>query len=188
MKEYFYNGDVKKDLKSINKKFDIKSFGKTIIVEFFIIFLFGSGLRLAGFIGDILGYVVSILGISIGASIINGSECAKEESKLALDRLENLCSDINFDQDDISLSMTKIKECITIEKKEKVLENMDSSIPVMSEEEKIVNYFYLLDKKDQIQVLKQIKDEVLVLYLLEEEDIKRENIEMPVEKKLRLKK
>jgi len=187
MKEYFYNGDVKKDLMNVNKKFDLKSFNKTMIIQFGIMLLFGVVLRLAGFIGNIFGYIGGFLGFSIGAGLINGKECAKEESKLALDRLENLYSDINLNFSNRVLSIIRIKECINIEKNEKVVENIESSIPVMSEEEKIVNYFYLLDPKDQIQVLRQIKNEALV-YLLEEEDIKRENIEIPVEKVLRMKK
>ena len=84
-----------------------------------------------------------------------------------------------------------MKECIALQKKEKVIEDTDTVNPVLSDEEKLVTYFYLLDPKDQIQVLRQIKDEVTGkisdIYLLEEEDLERENIEVPVEKINKLK-
>ena len=183
MKSYDYNGNLNEDIKNLDKKNYIKwillSVCSTLaecVCICIILLLLGTPI----FLKSIL--IMCSVFMSLNAAL--AAEIKMLYKKQSGNRIEYLNKDINRD---IEISMTRIKECITIEKREKVLENMDSSIPVMSKEEKIVNYFYLLDPKEQIQVLKQIKGESLV-YLLEEEDIKRENIEIPVEKTLVLKK
>ena len=84
-----------------------------------------------------------------------------------------------------------MKEAIILQKNEKVIEDTDTMVPVLSNDEKLVTYFYLLDLEDKIQVLRQVKDNITKecsdIYLLEEEDIQKENIEIPLEKINKLK-
>lgn len=198
MKNCYYNGDLQSDIKLIKKKnsFDVKKF-------LFLTFL----LAIAAVIG--CGVVTLILGKITGATIgsfmgvmlINTFRNIKEskintyyEEKELID-LYNEINDEYSTRISDELAKSRIKDCIIQTEKIKDVKR-NSNNKVISKTEKIINYFYLLDPNDKIKVLKQIseviktngeKEESIDLYLLDDSDIKKELLEIPVEKTLRLK-
>ena len=90
-------------------------------------------------------------------------------------KINDGCSGSIYDYD-------AIKKCILVKKSNKIIETTNTANHVMSNEEKIVRYFYLLGPEDKLQVLRQIKNEYNKIYLLEQENIKIEGIEIPTEK------
>lgn len=191
MKKYSYYGNLYQDIKKSKKRFDGKYFLIHMTIQFIAMTIFGVILRIAGFIGNVTGYAGTFMAIGIAQGIGRGISEARNKSEYYLNKIADLYSDINLNFWNRALSAVKMKECIVLQKRERVIEDTDTVNPVLSDEEKLVTYFYLLDPKDQIQVLRQIKDEITGkisdVYLLEEEDLESENIEVPVEKINRLK-
>lgn len=191
MKEYKYNGDLNEDIKKSKQKFDIKTFLTYICISL-------GSVGLTWGICYLIFHSVSVgalAGWFTGYSICNVFKTINESKKSAKKyqmKTTELYEDINLNYSNRALSMKRMKECISLQKSEKIIKDYNSNNISLTDEEKIVTYFYLLDPQEQIQVLRQVKDEVnnweSTIYLLEEEDIKRENIEIPVERTLRLKK
>ena len=101
----------------------------------------------------------------------------------------------NLDKNGLTTDKDRVKETITEVDTITQSNTRNSYNEIMSKEEKIIKYFYLLDSEDQIRVLKQIslattKDGESQnrhsLSLMEEEDLK--DVEIPVYKTLKLKK
>lgn len=191
MKKYNYEGNLYKDIKKAKKKIDGKYFFKHMLIQFIGMMILGAILRVCGFIGNLTGYIGAFVGVSIGQGIGICISRAKENSRYYLNKISDLYSDINLTFYDRTLSMERMKEAIILQKKERVIEETDTMIPILSNEEKIVTYFYLLNPEDKIQVLRQIKDNITNeysdIYLLEDKDLQRENIEIPLEKINKLK-
>lgn len=190
MKEYTYFGNLQEDLKKANKKFDYKYFFKKMGFQFLGLITFCSLFYFTGIINNVLVFCVSYLSSASTLSFLSERSKAKHNSKLASIKVANLYEEI-FDNDDC-LSIEKMKKCIVIEKKQKIIEDTDTLNVVLSDEEKIVNYFYLLSPEDKIHVLRQIKSELQYInpeiYLLEDHDLKIENIDIPEDVMSKLKK
>lgn len=191
MKKYSYDGNLYEDIKKSKKKIDGKYFFKHMVIQFIGMIIFGVILRVCGFIGNLTGYIGAFMGVSIGQGIGIGINRAKEKSNYYLNKMADLYLDINLTFYDRASSVVRMKETIILQKNEKVIEDTDTMVPILSNEEKLVTYFYLLDPEDKIQVLRQIKDnmtkECSDIYLLEEEDLQKENVEIPLEKINKLK-
>lgn len=190
MKEYTYFGNLHKDINQLKKKgnFDWKKFGGLSLLVLISIILAGSIMAL------IVGKITStIIGSLTGVYIYNTIKNIKDSRQPDLyndKKVINLYKEINEEYSDNIYDhdvKEKIKKCISVKKSNKIVEVTNTINSVMSDEEKIVRYFYLLDPKDQIQVLRQIKDEYTKVYLLDNYDIKRENLEIPVQKIFRKK-
>ena len=202
MKNYNYNGDLEEDIKISNKKFNIKKFFSSMRSNFILHFIVVLPISillyftkiLVNYVNNITSLFCVCLGCSIGRGIvdgfIDGREKAKNDAEIALNKIADLYEDINLNFSNRALSMARMKECVVLQKNERVIEDTNTNNIILTQEEKLVTYFYLLDPNDKVQVLRQIKDEISkdsTVYLLEEEDIKRENIEVPVEKLMTLK-
>ena len=191
MKEYRYYGDLEKDLKKSKQKFNLTKFSKyfitriiSLIITAGILYLIGLSIYIGTFIGMLIGFSA--------VDIIKVIKETKEDSQCYMDKVANLYENINLNYSDRALSMIRMKECISLQRKEKIIEDINTENMVFTNEEKEVTYFYLLDPDKKIQILRQIKEEIInnkdIVYLLEEEDIKRENIRIPNDKILKLRK
>lgn len=190
MKKYSYDGNLYEDIKKSKKKVDGKFFLKFTSIDFICLVTVGIILRLCGLIDSVFRYLGVFTGVAIGQGLGNAIGKAKERSRYYLNKIADLYLDINLTFYDRASSVVRMKEAIILQKKEKVIEDTDTMVPVLSNDEKLVTYFYLLDPEDKIQVLRQIKDNITKkcsdIYLLEE-DIQKENIEIPLEKINKLK-
>lgn len=101
-------------------------------------------------------FIYFIIGVPMTSRMAINTEENKFDkiSKNAHEKLDDLVEELKKENIDI---------------KEENLVNANKEI-IMTNEEKIIKYFYLLDKENQIQVLKQISKNQLFLY--EKEDIK----------------
>lgn len=191
MKKYSYVGNLYEDIKKSKKKVDGKFFLKFMLIDFIGLITVGIILRLCGFIDSVVRYLGVFTGVAIGQGLGNAIGKAKENSKYYLNKMADLYLDINLTFYDRASSVVRMKEAIILQKNEKVIEDTETMVPVLSNDEKLVTYFYLLDPEDKIQVLRQIKDNITKecsdIYLLEEEDLQKENIEIPLEKINKLK-
>lgn len=191
MKKYSYDGNLYEDIKKSRKRFDGKYFLMHMIVQLVGMTVVGVIFRLGGLIGNFLAYIGTFMAVGIAQGVGRGISEARNKSEYYLNKIADLYSDINLNFWNRALSAVKMKECIALQKRERVIIDTPTKIPVLTSDEKLVTYFYLLDTKEKIQVLRQIKDEITGensdVYLLEEEDLQRENIEMPVEKINKLK-
>lgn len=198
MKNCYYDGDLHEAIKLINKKsnFNFKKFlrlsGMSLIAA-----VIGCGI-VALLIGGIKSSIIgSFMGIMM-ANTYKNIKNSKEDNLYEERQLVNLYKEIN-DKYSKPISDTfaksKMKDCIVQTEKVNDIKR-DSNNKVILKAEKIIKYFYLLDPSDKIQILKQVKEVINTgtskfensdLYLLEDEDIKEENLEIPVEKTLRLK-
>ena len=191
MKEYTYYGDLEKDIKKSKQKFSLKKFFVHFCITIISICLTLGICSLIGIVpasGFIAGW---FRGFTV-VDIYKASKETKTDSEHAMHNLTNLYRDINLNCVNRDLCESRMKECISVQKKQKIINNTDTKNIILSDEEKIATYFYLLDSQEKLQILRQVKDDIKnnknVVYLLEDEDIKIENIEIPVEKTLRLKK
>lgn len=189
MKKYKYYGDLKKDLKVINKKFNSKDFFKRMIFHGISLIIFASLFCFTGIVSNLFGFSFGYLGSASVLSFIRVKSKSKYDSEKAIKKVSDLYGNINFSNR--ALAKERMKECIVIQRKQRVVENTESVNIVLSDEEKIVNYFYLLNPEDKIQVLRQIKDELIQnnseIYLLEEQELEIEDIEISEDIILKLK-
>ena len=177
MKDYNYQGILDKDIEVSKKKFDYKTFlnyniSSIIIVSILTILTINLGMPLS-----VIMFFIGIFAITEPLFIFKTIKKSKEDSKEATNKLIELYESINMDKNiDKKISETRMKECVF--EKKKTEQTKDKA-------ENIITYFYLLDKQDQIQVLKQIVTILKFwgkeftetrLYLLEEEDIENEKI------------
>ena len=190
MKEYRYYGDLEKDIKKSKQKFNLKNFFVHFCITIISICLTLGICSLIGIMpasGLIAGWLIGFTAVDI----YKVSKETKTDSEQAMHNLTNLYRKINLNDVNRDLSESRMKECISIQKSQKIINNADNKNIILSDEEKIVTYFYLLDPQEKLQILRQVKNDIKnnknVVYLLEDEDIKIENIEIPVEKTLRLK-
>ncbi|MGN1312132.1 MAG: hypothetical protein ACI4U4_03875 [Bacilli bacterium] len=200
MKDIPYNGDLSEDIYYLDNTFNLKEevifkgiFNFSILT---IIGLFAFSFGVIPFnLVSLLVYIVSCLGVNTLYTIIDITR-KKRSMKLKLAKANsNIYSLIeNLDKNNISTSKEKI---IDAEIKEKVTKSKtkDDNGNLLSKENKIIEYFYLLDNNDKIQVLKQIKRSItsnkskincVSLALLEDKDL--EGKELPVRKTLVTKK
>lgn len=195
------NCDLEKEIDNYNEKFDHKNEVRSQL-------LIGScalAIALGGVFGlDILDFNLANFAWTAGISIgVLGSTSAVylAQKKKNIETRNNEadynmeCVINNLDKNGLTTDKDRVKETITEVDTITQSNTRNSSNEIMSKEEKIIKYFYLLDSEDQIRVLKQIslattKDgesqNKHSLSLMEEEDLK--DVEIPVYKTLKLKK
>lgn len=195
------NCDLEKEIDNYNEKFDHKNEVRSQL-------LIGScalAIALGGVFGlDILDFNLANFAWTAGISVgVLGSTSAVylAQKKKNIETRNNEadynmeCVINNLDKNGLTTDKDRVKETITEVDTITQSNTRNSSNEIMSKEEKIIKYFYLLDSEDQIRVLKQIslattKDgesqNKHSLSLMEEEDLK--DVEIPVYKTLKLKK
>ena len=202
MKSYEYTGNLQEDIKKSKKKFDIKKFllsELALIVFSFIL----SGM--SSFLFGLHTLIYSFPAIMLILSLKNIVEISKEteaKAKITTKKLVDLYVNINENNDKElveDLGKKRMKECVSrVDSVQKIHSYDMDTLKKVKKEEKITTYFYLLNPKDQLQVLKQVRNiiinkktefkcEEFSLYLLDEKDIKEENINIPVQKIIKLK-
>lgn len=171
--------------------------------------LFSSTLAICGSLAlifglDILDFnlvnLASMAGICVAASggisfvnyniEKNGIMSKNEEAEQNIDIVVD-----GLDKNGIKTEKSQIKEAIAQVDTITQINTRNSSNEIMSKEEKIIKYFYLLDNADKIRVLRQISLSTIKdgkneydrsLSLMEDEDLV--DMEIPVYKTLKLKK
>lgn len=196
MKNYIYKGDLEEDIKNAGKKFNLTMFLKCLIkaiptacIAIVFCFIF-STLDIPAIIGC---YVFSAM-----YHIVYNNLTIKRERENAEHRLDKFAEEFNLDLHGNTFEKTKIKSNI----KDSIVDSQKSQVKIKEdgittyEKEKTTTYFYLLDRDEQIQVLRQIRSTIVdgdkktksrKLCLLEPADIEKENIEIPVQKTIGLK-
>lgn len=194
MKDIYYEGDLSKDIESIDNDFNFwKSMGINFlikIVTFTIMGIIALKLNILTSTSTI-PYIVfcTVVGTTtaIGETIHNRNKHIKNVST-ANKNINSLVNTLN--ENGLSTSKDKI---IDAEITEEITNSRTKGNygKLVSKRKKIIEYFYLLDNEDQIKVLKQIKNEVIKnkekisvtsMQMLEEEDLRK--IEIPVRKTL----
>lgn len=195
------NCDLEEEIDNYNEKFNYK---REIIGQLLI-----NGSALAIALGSVYGLNIldfslvnfaCTAGISGGVAILSSFAYVSKKRKSVETRNNEAdynmeCVINNLDKNGLITDKDRVKETITEVDTITQSNTRNSYNEIMSKEEKIIKYFYLLDSEDQIRVLKQIslattKDGESQnrhsLSLMEEEDLK--DIEIPVYKTLKLKK
>ena len=200
MKDIPYNGDLSKDIYYLDNPFNVKEeaifkgiFNFSILT---IVGLFAFSFGVIPFnLISLLIYIAGCLGVNTLYTII----AVTKKKRNIKSKMSKANSNINslvesLDRNNISTSKEKIIDAEISEKVTNSKTKDDNGI-VLSKEKKIVEYFYLLDNNDKIQVLKQIKRNItsnkskincVSLALLEDKDL--EGKELPVRKTLIMKK
>ena len=200
MKDIPYNGDLSKDIYYLDNPFNLKEeaifkgiFNFSILT---IVGLFAFSFGVIPFnLISLLIYIAGCLGVNTLYTIIDITK-KKRNMKLKLAKANSNINSLveSLDRNNISISKEKIIDAEISEKVTNSKTKDDNGI-VLSKEKKIVEYFYLLDNNDKIQVLKQIKRNItsnkskincVSLALLEDKDL--EGKELPVRKTLVTKK
>lgn len=200
MKDIPYNGDLSKDIYYLDNPFNVKE--ETIFKGIFnfsiltIVGLFAFSFGVIPFnLISLLIYIAGCLGVNTLYTIIDITK-KKRNMKLKFAKANSNINSLveSLDRNNISISKEKIIDAEISEKVTNSKTKDDNGI-VLSKEKKIVEYFYLLDNNDKIQVLKQIKRNItsnksnincVSLALLEDKDL--EGKELPVRKTLIMKK
>lgn len=197
MKDIPYNGILSEDISNLNKRF---SFKNNFIFNFFATFFVICIPAVVAVKYDILPTdmqnIFLITGGNIGLSsilsFINSAYISRKTNKdyhSSLDKIKDLTSSLE-------------RECVKIDKSEiidaQITEETTKSVTtdgdgnMVSKEKQIVEHFYMLDTKEQIRVLKQVRrylqdsdEPSLELVLLEDGDYDKSNL--PVCKTLRKK-
>ena len=194
MKDIYYEGDLSKDIESIDNDFNFwKSMGINFLIKIVAFAIMGIiALKLNILTSaSIVKYIVlcTVVGTTttIGETIHNKYKHISDVST-ANKNINSLVNTLN--ENGLSTSKDKIIDA-------EITEEITNSRPkghdgkLVSKRKKIIEYFNLLDNEDQIKVLKQIKNEVIKnkekisvtsMQMLEEEDLKK--IEIPVRKTL----
>lgn len=194
MKDIYYEGDLSKDIESIDNDFNFwKSMGINFLIKIVAFTIMGIiALKLNILTStSIVKYIVlcTVIGTTttIGETIHNKYKHISDVST-ANKNINSLVNTLN--ENGLSTSKDKIIDAeITEEITNSRTKGNDGKL--VSKRKKIIEYFYLLDNEDQIKVLKQIKNEVIKnkekisvisMQMLEEEDLRK--IEIPVRKTL----
>lgn len=144
LQEYRYYGDLEKDLKKSKRKFNLTKFSKYFIIRIISLIITVSILHLIGlsiYIGTFIGMLIGFSAVDI----IKVIKETKEDSQCYMDKVANLYENINLNYSDRALSMIGMKECISLQRKEKIIEDINTENMFFTNEEKKVTYFYLLD-------------------------------------------
>ena len=195
------NCDLEKEIDNYNEEFNYKREVRSQLL------IGGCALAIAlgGVFGlDILDFNLANFAWTAGISVgVLGSTSAVylAQKKKSIETRNNEadynmeCVINNLDKNGLTTDKDRVKETITEVDTITQSNTRNSYNEIMSKEEKIIKYFYLLDSEDQIRVLKQIslattKDGESQnrhsLSLMEEEDLK--DVKIPVYKTLKLKK
>lgn len=185
MKEVKYDGDLESDINSINKTLGDTTDKNDIIVLGIIVGLFIANFAISSFFP---GLALISLCIALGSSLLIAVDSYKKKIKSckafesSVDNLCSLSNELNKSHN-IKMGLEDIRKSVQNSKSEGL---KDDNCKVNQS----TNFFYILDKNEQIQVLKQIRTQInkkqadIKLLLLEQDDLK--NIEIPKSKILKL--
>ncbi len=195
MKEIKYNGDLKKTIDDANSEFNFNyEFGSRLLNIFSINVLLAVFALLMSWL-DLISFGLSnLLKIFLVCAVVEiplefgFTLFAKKnhtiDQKNADKNLDDIINSLN--QKEISFEKEQLQDALLLSEEIKKVD--------IDEEElvKIVNYFYLLDKSEQLQVLKEIRKIISEkesdkdsLFLLEPNEVK--SLEIPVQKTLKFK-
>ena len=195
MKEVKYNSDLNNDIDVLNTKNNAKNdailgFGISIgIFGLIEIIAFNLGFQYTPEI--ILPSIITMVGTGGIVSAITGN-ISNKKYKRKLRKAKQSASDLQQElaKENTIINIKSLEDAEVIEEVTKSTTQNDEG-KILSKEEKIIRYFYLLDKDDQVTVLRQIckkikKDKVILstskLELFEEKDLQEK--ELPVRKTL----
>lgn len=199
MKDIKYNSDLSEDIYNLNN--NNVSHISLLSRQMLILILQMMISALIFNIFSIPTNIISIIAFLVGTIAFNFASITIIKAKMK-DRLNKINrksnSNINnlidtLDNNGLSTSKEKLIDC-TICEELTSSRTINEDNDVISTEDKIIRYFYLLDNNDKIRVLKQIKREIIsnktkidsnTLSLLEDKDL--EGVELPVRKTLVLK-
>ena len=195
MKELKYNGDLKKTIDDTNSDFNfISEFVRRmlIIFSFNCLLIFFSSLipgielisfNLNNFLKMFILCTIVEIPLEIGFTLYTKKRYINDK-KNADKNLDEIVESLN--QNEISVEKEQLQEALLLSKEIKKIDIDDEELV------KIINYFYLLDKNEQLQVLKEIRKVISEneqyeeqLFLLEPNELK--SVEIPVEKTLKFK-
>lgn len=195
MKEVPYNGDLHTDIDTLNRDYDVK---KDFAFKFCISFISAAIIEVIAFKCGVpltTELLLPLGGATLGYSAISSTietfisnKKYKKELRKAKHNTTILCSDLT--KEDTIIDTDALEDAEIIKEVTKSTTKTDEGT-ILSKEEKVIKYFYLLDNNDQVAVLKQIRKTVkeqgststnTKLELLEEEDLKDK--ELPVRKTL----
>lgn len=196
-----FNSELEEVIDTSIETFDTKKEIKKHFIMDTAILVCGA---MATFGFDIMPFDFSSLAIFIasGASIeavlstlaiTNKKKVIRREIDAANDNIDNVIYELS--KSGIKTEKAQVKDAVVEVESTSKTKVYDADNMLKSKEEKIIKYFYLLDEKDQIRVLKQIstnsdvdKDVIYnhSLALMEDEDLIDK--EIPVYKTLKLKK
>ncbi len=199
MKDIKYNSDLSEDIYNLNN--NNVSHISLLSIQMLILILQMMISALIFNIFSIPTNIISIISFVVGTIVFNFASITiiKAQMKDRLNKINrksnsNINTLINtLDNNGLSTSKEKIMDC-TICEELTSSRTINEDNDVISTEDKIIRYFYLLDNNDKIRVLKQIKREIISdktkinsnsLSLLEDKDL--EGRELPVRKTLVLK-
>ena len=194
MKKFEYKGNFQNDVVKIIGKFNFKDFLKQQTLTL-CAYLFLYGFVCIAFGVGVSAYVLLVVASTLlqtGFSVIYNSVIGKKESKETLNKVCHLYQNMDLDYGNLEKAKEKIKES----SQNTTLTNesytyVDGKLEITEKE--FTTDFYLLDAKEQLKVLREVKNIIInkknktekySLYLLEDEDLK--NLEK--EKTLSLKK
>ena len=195
MKEVKYNSDLNNDIDVLNTKNNAKNdailgFGISIgIFGLIEIIAFNLGFQYTPEI--ILPAIITMVGTGGIVSAITGN-ISNKKYKTKLRKAKQSAFDLQQElaKENTIINIKSLEDAEVIEEVTKSTTQNDEG-KILSKEEKIIRYFYLLDKDDQVAVLRQIckkikKDKVILstskLELFEEKDLQEK--ELPVRKTL----
>lgn len=195
MKEVKYNSDLNNDIDVLNTKNNAKNdailgFGINIgIFGLIEIISFNLGFQYTPEI--ILPAIITMVSTGGIVSAITGN-ISNKKYKRKLRKAKQRTSDLQRElaKENTIINIKSLEDAEVIEEVTKSATQNDEG-KILSKEEKIIRYFYLLDKDDQVAVLRQIskkikKDKVILstskLELFEEKDLQEK--ELPVRKTL----
>lgn len=200
MKDIKYNGNLLEDIIDADNKFNLKDFLSISSIVFVVLAIFINiylfGLNAISFsIGNLFISTGSLFGIHVLGTLgtyLYKNITISRKGKDASRRLNVLAHDMSVVNDATITKDNIIDAQIDQVYSESKTTGDDGKL--ISKEEKLTRYFYLLDKEDKIRVLKEIRKiikerkntiESSELKLLEDNDIDYKNL--PVKKTLTLK-
>lgn len=192
MKEIKYNGNFKKSIDDANSDFNFSyEFGSRLLNIFSVNVLLIISVLLINLISFSLSNLLKIflvcaaveIPLEIGFTLYTKKRYINDK-KMADKNLDEVIESLN--QNEISVEKEQLQEALLLSEETKKVDIDDEELV------KIIYYFYLLDKNEQLQVLKEIRKVISEneqyeeqLFLLEPNEIK--SIEIPVEKTLKFK-
>ena len=164
MKEVKYNSDLNNDIDVLNTKNNSKNdailgFGISIgIFGLIEIIAFNLGFQYTPEI--ILPAIITMVGTGGIVSAITGN-ISNKKYKTKLRKAKQSVSDLQQElaKENTIINIKSLEDAEVIEEVTKSTTQNDEG-KILSKEEKIIRYFYLLDKDDQVAVLRQISKKI----------------------------
>lgn len=195
MKEVKYNGDLIADINTLNSKNNLLNVAIISLCGSLSAFIIALGIAVNYGIVIAPEMVLPMAGTIFGTSGLVSATAASISNRKYKKKLRKAKHNVSLLQqelkkEDTIIERDAVKDAEVIEQTTKSTTKSDEGT-VLSKKEKIISFFYLLDKDDQIKVLRQIQENIkkhkttstsTTLELMEENDL--HDIELPVQKKL----